>query len=662
MRGRTFRRWRSGRLAGWLLAGGVVAGAGVVLEFLGDGTEPLAPWWLIVAGVVVAIFGALVPELRSMEQETVADKAAIRRSSRNPSDAGEWPKVADITAEQMGARRPLVEVGYLKRKMQGRVEELLAKGEPTVLVGPAMQGKSRLGAHVLRNTYGDRDLVWLHPSRIEDLLDRGRPEDSVVWLDDLESYLAAEDLRSDWVEILRSAGNVILATMRTAEWEKYDATDQVRLPESKILDAFTPVWVLFDLDEAEQLAASMPSAKHAAGVARYGLGEYLGGGPKYLKRYEAGHDTHPLGVTLVRAAVDLRRVGIDRVEPARLERLAPNYVRARTSVHRETVDDALTWALGPLESLPGLLEWAEPDGDHVRAGDFMLDHLPDTGLPGPVWDDIVSDPPASGPELNAVAVSALNRGRPQVAATLFEKTLADQEHLLGPNHPDTLSSRNNLACAYESAGNLERAIPLFEQTLADRLRVLGPEHPDTLGSRNNLAGAYESAGNLERAIPLHEQTLADFERVLGPEHPNTLTSRNNLAYAYESAGNLERAIPLYEQTLADSERVLGPEHPDTLTSRNNLAYAYESAGNPERAIPLYEQTLADRLRVLGPEHPNTLTSRNNLAYAYESAGNLERAIPLYEQTLADFVRVLGPEHPDTVSIRVRLRSARSSSR
>ena len=83
-------------------------------------------------------------------------------------------------------------------------------------------------------------------------------------------------------------------------------------------------------------------------------------------------------------------------------------------------------------------------------------------------------------------------------------------------HPDTLTSRNNLAGAYQDAGRLNDAIPLYEQTLADRRAVLGPEHPDTLTSRNNLAGAYQSAGRLTEAIPLYEQTLADRERVLGP--------------------------------------------------------------------------------------------------------------------------------------------------
>jgi len=265
-----------------------------------------------------------------------------------------------------------------------------------------------------------------------------------------------------------------------------------------------------------------------------------------------------------------------------------------------------------------------------------------------------ADHPDTLTSRNNLAGAYESAGRLEEAIRLHERTLADAERVLGADHPDTLTSRSNLAYAYESAGRLEEAIRLHERTLADRERVLGADHPDTLGSRNNLASAYESAGRLEEAIRLHERTLADAERVLGGDHPDTLGSRNNLAGAYESAGRLDQAIPLYEQTLADAERVLGADHPDTLGSRNNLAYAYQSAGRLDQAIPLYEQTLADYERVLGADHPDTLGSRNNLAYAYRSAGRLEEVIPLYERTLADYERVLGADHPDMLTSRNNL--------
>ena len=160
--------------------------------------------------------------------------------------------------------------------------------------------------------------------------------------------------------------------------------------------------------------------------------------------------------------------------------------------------------------------------------------------------------------------------------------------------------------------------------------TLGPDHPSTLTARNNLAGAYQTAGRLDEAIPLYEQNLEDRTRILGPHHPRTLTARNNLAGAYQAAGRLNEAIPLYQQNLKDRTRILSPHHPDTLNSRNNLANAYHDAGRLNEAIPLHEQTLEDRTRILGPHHPHTLISRDNLADAYRTAGRIEDAEKLFE--------------------------------
>ncbi|MFI6743794.1 FxSxx-COOH system tetratricopeptide repeat protein [Nonomuraea sp. NPDC050451] len=256
--------------------------------------------------------------------------------------------------------------------------------------------------------------------------------------------------------------------------------------------------------------------------------------------------------------------------------------------------------------------------------------------------------------LAAVHYAAGDLGR---AIPVYEATLADRERVLGADHPDTLSSRNNLAATYQAAGDLGRAIPLYEATLTDCERVLGVDHPSTLKSRSNLAYAYQAAGDLGRAIPLYEATLTACEQVLGADHPATLTFRSNLGAAYALAGDLGRAVPLLEATLADRERVLGADHPSALKSRSNLAGAYQAAGDLGRAIPLYEQTLADRERVLGADHPDTLDSLNHLAYAYGLAGDLGRAIPLYEQTLADCERVLGPDHPVTKVVQANLAAA-----
>ncbi|WP_086055253.1 tetratricopeptide repeat protein [Protofrankia coriariae] len=110
-------------------------------------------------------------------------------------------------------------------------------------------------------------------------------------------------------------------------------------------------------------------------------------------------------------------------------------------------------------------------------------------------------------------------------------TVTQAFSILGPDHPDTLTTRGNLAYTYRTAGRVTEAIGLYEQTLTDRLRILGPDHPDTLTTRNNLASAYQTAGRLGEAIGLFEQTLTDRLRVLGPDHPQVVTIRRNLAAA-----------------------------------------------------------------------------------------------------------------------------------
>jgi len=279
---------------------------------------------------------------------------------------------------------------------------------------------------------------------------------------------------------------------------------------------------------------------------------------------------------------------------------------------------------------------------------------------GAVTSQSYSHPLFSDPTFVSILATTLrdatDLGMPQLALTLT-KSVTQASNLLGTDHPDTLSSRNNLAGAYCDAGRLDEAITLYQQNFADSIRILGPNHPGTLTTRSNLAGAYCDAGRLDEAITLYQQTLEDRTRILGPHHPDTLLSRNNLASSYWHAGRLDEAITLYEQTLKDFENLLGPNHPDTLTTQDNLAITYRTAGRLSEALPLLEQTLTDRSCTLGPNHPDTLTTQANLAITYRTAGRLDEAITLLEQNLKDFENLLGPDNPLTQASRHNLAGA-----
>ena len=59
--------------------------------------------------------------------------------------------------------------------------------------------------------------------------------------------------------------------------------------------------------------------------------------------------------------------------------------------------------------------------------------------------------------------------------------------------------------------------------------MLGKEHPNTLTSVNNLALVLQYQGKYDEAEAMNRQALDGYEKVLGKEHPDTLTSVNNLA-------------------------------------------------------------------------------------------------------------------------------------
>jgi hypothetical protein len=57
-----------------------------------------------------------------------------------------------------------------------------------------------------------------------------------------------------------------------------------------------------------------------------------------------------------------------------------------------------------------------------------------------------------------------------------------------------------------------------------RKRVLGQEHPDTLTSMNNLAWTWKGQNRDAEALDLISSSLEPLTRKLGANHPNTLTS------------------------------------------------------------------------------------------------------------------------------------------
>ncbi|RYP11797.1 hypothetical protein DL767_010722 [Monosporascus sp. MG133] len=90
-------------------------------------------------------------------------------------------------------------------------------------------------------------------------------------------------------------------------------------------------------------------------------------------------------------------------------------------------------------------------------------------------------------------------------------------------------------------GKYDEAEQMHRQELQLSQAVLGREHPDTLTSMNNLALVLNSQGKYDEAEQMHRQALALREAVLGRKHPSTLTNMNNLAKTLRYQGKNDEA-------------------------------------------------------------------------------------------------------------------------
>ncbi len=219
------------------------------------------------------------------------------------------------------------------------------------------------------------------------------------------------------------------------------------------------------------------------------------------------------------------------------------------------------------------------------------------GLPAAGQDE---DPAA----LNDQVVDLYQQGRFQEAITLAERALRLREATLGPEHPATAASLNNLALLYGRMGDYSRAERLFQRALAIREKVLGSEHPDTTTSLNNLAFVQIDLGHPKEALALARRALQAEEAALA----NILifsSEKQRLAYQasvdpYVLPATLDSALDLARAALRFKGIVL-----DSLVEDQRVASA---SGAPAIRAQVDELRAAKRrLTQLTREVPNDLS-------------------------------------------------------
>jgi hypothetical protein len=146
----------------------------------------------------------------------------------------------------------------------------------------------------------------------------------------------------------------------------------------------------------------------------------------------------------------------------------------------------------------------------------------------------------------------------------------------------------------QSEGRPGDAVPLYERASAARVRILGPEHPETIVSRTNIAGALDQAGRTAEALAIFEETIAHAARVLGPEHPTLAFLLSDEGEALDHAHRYGDALTKFERATA-IWRAAGSDPLFVSFSLTGAGLSLLGLGRPADAIAPLEEGL--RVRV-----------------------------------------------------------------
>ena len=470
-------RWRSSReQSAWLFVLGAVLA--VVAVVLARWSGP--SWALLGLGAVSTVGGLLLSRLQAGAKREDERAVVLADTTRTVDESGQQERVRDIGMQRFGVHRAHVEVSYIHRDAEVQLLALLNAGDPVLVVGHSMAGKTRMTAEVLREHFGDRPILMPSPpDGLSRLAAQGaQPEGTVVWFDDLERYLTGEGIRVEWLDRMRQRGNLIAATMRASEHARYQPDSQVRPPQAELLERFDVLRLQpDDGSEREHLAAQIQDPRLRQGIARYGRAEYVGGGYMAVHRFDnaraAPHRRgHPLGVAMVRAAVDWRRVGLDVIPATSLAALAPMYLPER--YRYDPGEDTATARAWAIELVDGTMRLLEPADDHggTRAFDYILDYVTGSSsssssssdVPEHTWREAVATTPAD--RRLAVAYNAYDSGQLSYAGTLWRQAAEDSER------PDQAPrAAGNLGVLLAEQGEPDKAAAAFQ-------RAIDSEHPD----------------------------------------------------------------------------------------------------------------------------------------------------------------------------------------
>lgn len=164
-----------------------------------------------------------------------------------------------------------------------------------------------------------------------------------------------------------------------------------------------------------------------------------------------------------------------------------------------------------------------------------------------------------------------------------------------PSEVAALLSR--LGRAHLANESFEDAEPVFRRLLPMWETLLGPERPEVVGCRYNLAEICRMLGRHHEAEALHREVLKARKAAFGERSLEVADSLRALGVLLTEAKRFPDAESLLWEAMALCQEAAGGEHPLVVEALSDLVELYRAQGREDQALPLVERAGHMRARL-----------------------------------------------------------------
>lgn len=604
---------RSVTLGNWERRGRLVVSCAAVLSSAVAVLAVVLNQRLLLVTAILTLLGASAQALILARSERLAqaqDEVLLERRLRVPV-----AQVDAIDPTAVGvdpAAQSLLDGGevpcYLPRDVDARLREAIlaaVAGEGpwlVVLTGPSKVGKSRTLLHALvsclRGVGGDRaaKLVMVAPAdgdAVHALLRPGEGPDlrgghPVLWLDDLEPFVAQEVSWQTLREWHERFGAVVLATYGGKGSERVAAgnsREMAALTDTILQHATEIALEKTNASELAGLPAGLPEYAVTA-IEKHGLAAIMVAAPALerklaTRRHAPGEPESPEGAAIVYAAVDWAFCGrLDPLSRRSLRRLWRNYLPPGSANTKKTFDAGLEWALRPVAGSITLLR----SENGYAAFDYIVTSVKER-----------ASSMAPRPETWARALKTTDRGQAFMVGTMAAGHRQTEHAIIAfriaaSHGNDELSDAAN----FNLGASLRQARKFPEARDAFQAVINSPRSEHTHQARINLGFALEGEGDLQGACDAFQQVVDSNDRVWAAPAAQQLAAvlRNRSAIA-RARGDIGAARNLLWEASSTLERIikLDEHHEDVPQMRFELGVLLEQRGISFGALVTFNEVI-----------------------------------------------------------------------